>query len=69
VFCCVAEIIIETVLYIDCWTDFSAIYLTLWRLDGVNWHFVSGFMVWNVDVRVQYRLVCCMLCCVEIELY
>jgi len=41
----------------------------LWRLDDVSLHFCERVLISNTDVRVQYRLVCCMLCCVEIELY
>jgi len=32
--------------------------LTLWSLDGVNLHFVSVFMILNVDLTVKYQFVC-----------
>jgi hypothetical protein len=39
VFFCMVEVIIGTVLYINCCTDGSTITLNLWRLDNVNFHF------------------------------
>jgi len=32
--------------------------LTLWKVDDMNLHFVSVFMILNMDVTVKYRFVC-----------